>query len=69
MEKSRQQWLYHLRRCITKETLDKITHVNRQRLHGANLERFLSAADHRLAELVMKQLYDRVPPSVWYHVR
>lgn len=68
MEKSRQQWLSHLRRYLTQETLEKVIQVNKQQLHGANLEKFMSAADHRLAELIMKQRYDRVPSSVWYHV-
>lgn len=32
------------------------------------LEHFYSAADHRLAELTMGRLYDRVPKEVWHHV-
>ncbi|HFB2151615.1 TPA: transcriptional regulator, partial [Escherichia coli] len=27
------------------------------------------AADHRLAELTMNRLYDRVPKEVWAYVR
>lgn len=33
------------------------------------LELFYSAADHRLAELTMNKLYDKVPSSVWKYVR
>ena len=29
---------------------------------------FNSAVDHRLAELTMNKLYDRVPASVWKYV-
>ncbi|WP_286203314.1 Hha/YmoA family nucleoid-associated regulatory protein, partial [Escherichia coli] len=28
-----------------------------------------SAVDHRLAELTMNKLYDKVPASVWKHVK
>lgn len=34
----------------------------------AELEAFNSAVDHRLAELTMNKLYDRVPASVWKYV-
>ncbi|EOR1197548.1 Hha/YmoA family nucleoid-associated regulatory protein [Escherichia coli] len=32
------------------------------------IESFNAAADHRLAELTMNKLYDKVPPSVWKYV-
>ncbi|HBA1391363.1 TPA: transcriptional regulator, partial [Citrobacter koseri] len=28
-----------------------------------------SAADHRLAELTMNKLYDKIPTSVWKFIR
>ncbi|EIG2988343.1 hemolysin activation protein, partial [Escherichia coli] len=37
-------------------------------LPPSELESFNAAADHRLAELTMNKLYDKVPPSVWKHV-
>ncbi|ELC4346569.1 hypothetical protein RNH23_004802 [Salmonella enterica] len=30
---------------------------------------FNSAADHRLAELTMKKLYDKIPSGVWKYVK
>ncbi|MCS5807937.1 hypothetical protein LNO89_10005 [Klebsiella pneumoniae subsp. pneumoniae] len=30
---------------------------------------FYSAADHRLAELTMNKLYDKIPTSVWKFIR
>ncbi|XNM88177.1 Hha/YmoA family nucleoid-associated regulatory protein [Escherichia coli] len=30
---------------------------------------FYSAADHRLAELTMNKLYDKIPSSVWKFIR
>ncbi|EBW5029005.1 hypothetical protein DPS16_23100 [Salmonella enterica subsp. enterica serovar Enteritidis] len=39
------------------------------KLSNDELESFNSAADHRLAELTMNRLYDKVPASVWQFVR
>jgi hypothetical protein len=33
------------------------------------LEHFNAAVDHRLAEMTMGKLYDRVPPGVWKFVK
>lgn len=58
-----------LRRCRTRETLDKVIEHNSHRLSGTALMTFISAADHRLAEITMGKLYDRVPAGVWTHIR
>ena len=62
-------WLLKLRRCACMETLEKVIDKNRYDLSGDDLEKFNSAADHRLAELTMNKLYDKVPASVWQHVK
>lgn len=62
-------WLLKLRRCSNLETLEKIIEKNKHSLGNDELEKFNSAADHRLAELTMKKLYDKVPASVWQHVK
>ncbi|EIW3594507.1 hemolysin expression modulator Hha [Salmonella enterica] len=67
--KSKYDWLFQLRRCINKETLEKVAESNRYKLSVDELESFNSAADHRLAELTMNRLYDKVPASVWQFVR
>lgn len=41
-----------------------ISHA-RYKLTPEEMEAFNSAVDHRLAELTMNKLYDRVPASVW----
>lgn len=69
MTMTKQDWLYKLRRCLTVETLDKIIELNQYRLSGNELAVFYGAADHRLAELTMKRLFDRVPASVWHLIR
>ncbi|MCL6336356.1 hemolysin expression modulator Hha [Pectobacterium carotovorum subsp. carotovorum] len=62
-------WLLRLRRCTTLDTLERIIEKNRYSLSTNDLEIFNSAADHRLAELTMNKLYDKIPASVWQHIR
>ncbi|QWA12461.1 hemolysin expression modulator Hha [Sodalis ligni] len=58
-----------LRKCRTLETLERVIEKNKYELSDDELEIFNSAADHRLAELTMDKLYDKVPVSVWKYVR
>ncbi|EBW6364103.1 hemolysin activation protein [Salmonella enterica subsp. enterica serovar Oranienburg] len=67
--KNKYDWLFQLRKCSNKETLEKVAEINRYKLTADELESFNSAADHRLAELTMNRLYDKVPASVWQFVR
>ncbi|EID9801272.1 hemolysin expression modulator Hha [Salmonella enterica] len=67
--KSKYDWLFQLRKCQNKEILEKMAESNRYKLSVDELELFNSAAAHRLAELTMNQLYDRVPAGVWRFVR
>lgn len=66
---TRHEWLLRLRRCISKETLEKVIEKNKYTLSDEELEMFNAAADHRLAELTMGKLYHKVPASVWRHVK
>ncbi|HAK4778380.1 TPA: hemolysin expression modulator Hha [Salmonella enterica] len=66
--KNKHEWLYQLRKCSNKETLEKVAESNRYKLSADELEIFNSAADHRMAELTMNRLYDKVPASVWQFV-
>ncbi|ELK6656371.1 hemolysin expression modulator Hha [Kluyvera ascorbata] len=65
---TKQEWILRLRRCTSKETLEKIIDNNKYKLSNDDLEQFNSAVDHRLAELTMGKLYDKVPASVWKYV-
>ncbi len=47
MAKTKQEWLYQLRRCSSVNTLEKIIHKNRDSLSTSERESFNSAADHR----------------------
>lgn len=67
--KSKHDWLFQLRKCSNKDTLEKVAELNRYKLSADELEMFNSAADHRLAELTMNRLYDKIPASVWAFVR
>ncbi|NQF20390.1 hemolysin expression modulator Hha [Enterobacter hormaechei] len=66
---TRQEWLLQLRRCTSKDTLEKIIDKNTYSLSIDEMETFNSAVDHRLAELTMGKLYDKVPPEVWKFVK
>lgn len=58
-----------LRRCRSIDTLERVIEKNKYKLNDDELVIFYSAADHRLAELTMNKLYDKVPVSVWKYVR
>ena len=62
-------YLMRLRKCTTIDTLERVIEKNKYELSEDELELFYSAADHRLAELTMNKLYDKIPVSVWKFVR
>ncbi|WP_407308624.1 hemolysin expression modulator Hha [Klebsiella quasipneumoniae] len=67
---TKQEWIFRLRRCTSKETLERIIEKNQYSLSDDELEHFNAAVDHRLAEMMtMGKLYDRVPPGVWKFVK
>ncbi|CAM7205166.1 MULTISPECIES: HHA domain-containing protein [Enterobacteriaceae] len=66
---TKNEWILRLRRCTSGETLEKVIEKNKYSLSDSELEHFNAAVDHRLAELTMGKLYDKVPPSVWKFVK
>lgn len=66
---TKQEWILRLRRCTSQETLERIIEKNKYSLTDDELEHFNAAVDHRLAEMTMGKLYDRVPPGVWKFVK
>lgn len=62
-------YLLRLRKCTTIDTLERVIEKNKYELSNDELELFYSAADHRLAELTMNKLYDKIPVSVWRYVK
>ncbi len=69
MIKNQLDWLHQFRHCSSLDTLEKVYDNARERLSGKELLAFESAADHRRAEITMKRLYDKIPPSVWTYVK
>ena len=66
---TKMQWLRRLR-CLTEvSSLEKIIEKKKYELSDNELGVFWGAADHRLAEILMNRLYDRVPQAVWRYVR
>ena len=51
---TKQEWILRLRRCTSKETLERIIEKNKYSLSDDELEHFNAAVDHRLAEMVEK---------------
>ncbi|MDU6372420.1 MAG: hemolysin expression modulator Hha [Klebsiella pneumoniae] len=56
---TKQEWILRLRRCTSKETLERVIEKNKYSLSDDELEHFNAAVDHRLAEMTMGKLYDR----------
>lgn len=63
--KTREEYLFMLRKCSKLETLEIVINHKELTLPETELSKFYSAADHRLAEIKMGRLYDKVPASVW----
>ncbi|MGX1957390.1 HHA domain-containing protein [Serratia proteamaculans] len=66
---TKQDWIMQLRRCISIETLERVIEKNKYELSDDELETFYAASDHRLAELTMGKLYDKIPATVWQFVK
>ncbi|WP_225639535.1 hemolysin expression modulator Hha [Candidatus Profftia sp. (ex Adelges kitamiensis)] len=66
---TKNDYLMRLRKCTTLGTLERIIEKNKYKLSNDELETFYSAADHRLAELTMNKLYDKIPIEVWKYIR
>ena len=66
---TKQEGILRLRRCTAKETLERVIEKNKYSLSDDELEYFNAAVDHRLAEMTMGKLYDRVPSGVWKFVK
>ena len=64
--KTKQQWLFQLRKCGTLATLAERIE---KRLTAEERPAFWLATDHRRAEITMKKLYDTIPANVWRYVK
>ena len=62
-------YLMRLRRCQSIDTLERVIEKNKYELSDNELAVFYSAAEHRLAELPMNKLYDKIPSTVWKFIR
>ncbi len=69
MMKTKQQWLFQLRKCATLATLETVAERIEKRLTVEERPAFWLATDHRRAEITMKKLYDNIPANVWRYVK
>nr|WP_276521432.1 hemolysin expression modulator Hha [Enterobacter hormaechei] len=66
---TKQEWILRLRRCTSKNTLERVIEKNKYSLSDDELEHFNAAVDHRLAEMAMGKLYDKIPDGVCKYVK
>lgn len=62
-------WLILFSQCTTLYELETLVNKYFWQLSVDELEHFNSASDHRRAELAMGRLFDKVPASVWRHIK
>lgn len=62
---SKKDCLYKLRRCSSLDTLDRVIEKSKYEMTDKEFIEFLTAADHRYAEIKMGRLYDKIPKAVW----
>ncbi|EJJ0671525.1 hemolysin expression modulator Hha [Cronobacter sakazakii] len=65
---NKQDWLFKLRKVTDQSTLEKIIERKEYSLTPGELIVFYSAADHRLAEITVGRLFDKVPAHIWRYV-
>lgn len=63
------EYLYQLRVCEIQDTLERVIELKKKDLKGKELFTFMAAADHRLAEIKMGMIYDKVPEGIWQFIR
>lgn len=61
-------YLLKFRRYSSLDTLERVYEHMRYNVVAEDEMAFLSAYDHRKAELIMGKIYDKIPASVWQYV-
>lgn len=65
VKKSKQEYLYLLRKFTKLETLEKIIHHKELTLDENELVKFYGACDHRRIEIITGKLFDKIPKELW----
>ncbi|HHU1575944.1 TPA: Hha/YmoA family nucleoid-associated regulatory protein [Escherichia coli] len=58
-------YLLKFRRSSSLETLEKVFEHMRDNIESQEIVAFMSAYDHRKAEITVGKIFDKVPPSIW----
>lgn len=66
---AKQDFLFKFRRSTSLETLERVFEHMRDNVAQQDMMDFLSAYDHRKAEITVGRIFDKVPSSVWRLVR
>ncbi|EAV0136597.1 MULTISPECIES: Hha/YmoA family nucleoid-associated regulatory protein [Enterobacteriaceae] len=62
---TKSDYLFKFRRSSSLETLEKVYEHMRDNVAPQEFMAFMSAYDHRKAEITVGKIFDKVPPSVW----
>ncbi|KOA68711.1 Hha/YmoA family nucleoid-associated regulatory protein [Pantoea sp. CFSAN033090] len=66
---TRSDYLFKFRRSSSLETLEKVFEHMRDNVAPHEILDFMSAYDHRKAEITVGKNFDKVPSSVWRLVK
>ncbi|HDC4825630.1 TPA: hypothetical protein O8U84_004714 [Escherichia coli] len=62
---TKSDYLFKFRRSSSLETLEKVYEHMSDNVDPQEFMAFMSAYDHRKAEITVGKIFDKVPPSVW----
>lgn len=65
----RLDYLFKFRKCIKLESVERLYEHIKDKIPSNEEIAFLSAYDHRKAELHFGKIWDKVPPQAWSMVK
>lgn len=65
----RLSYLYKFRKCLKLDSVEKLYEHMRDNIPEKEVMAFLSAYDHRKAEIICGKIWDKVPPQAWGMVK
>ncbi|TNL08718.1 hypothetical protein CYD30_15710 [Kosakonia cowanii] len=64
----RKDYLMKFRRCHSLKILEQVYEHMKDKIPSSDIAIFEGACDHRRAEIIHQQLWDKVPASAWKNV-
>lgn len=66
---NRMDYLYKFRKCLQLDSVERLYEHLRDKIPASDQMMFLSAYDHRKAEIICGKMWDKVPAQAWGFVR